>query len=209
MIEVRGSARRSFTFPADLPIAYAYYGDVARVLNYLPHICLVRAYAPDRFRMIYDTTELGAYHIRIFADVQTTLEEGWVIRVHPLDGIRPAQSKAGISSSTTQGHFYSESVFYDKGEQTQIEYRLQLQARLPTPLGLRLMPNAMVSRIAKSVTNMRIREITDGFVERSVSAFPHWLAEMENHGSLPERPSPQTLPQPGLEHLQSSLPDQE
>jgi hypothetical protein len=181
MIKVSGSARRSFIFPGELPLAYAFYGDVARLLNYLPHIYMVRAYGPDRFRLLYNTTELGTYHIQIFADVQTTLDKGWVIRVHPLEGLAPAETKAGINSSTAQGYFSSQSVFRDNGDRTQIEYSLQLQASLPTPTALRFMPSAMVGRIAKSITSMRIREITEGFVERSISAFPHWLDEMGNH----------------------------
>jgi hypothetical protein len=192
MIKVVGSARRSFVFPAELPVAYAFYGDVGRLLNYLPHICMVRAYESDRFRMLYNTTELGTYHIRIYADVQTTLEKGWVIRVHPLDGIAPVESKAGVNSSTAQGYFFSQSVFYDDGPQTRIEYSLQLRGELPTPVALRFMPGAMVDRIARSITNMRIREITEGFIKQSTSAFPHWLEEMGNHGGLG---IPETLPQ--------------
>jgi hypothetical protein len=180
MIKVVGSARRSFVFPADLPMAYAYYGDVGRLLNYLPHISLVRAYESDRFRLLYSATELGTYQIRIFADVRTTLDKGWGIRIHPLDGIPPVEMKAGATSSTAQGYFASRSVFQEAGDQTLIEYSLQLQAQLPTPLGLRMMPSMMTNRVAKSITTMRIREIVDGFVERSVDAFPYWLAEIRN-----------------------------
>jgi hypothetical protein len=195
MIKISGSALRSFTFPAELPIAYAYYGDVARVLTYLPHILMVRAYEPDRFRLLYSTTELGTYHIRIFADVQTTLEEGRVIHVHPLDGVPPAQAQAGVRWSTAQGVFSSQSVFHDEGTQTRIEYSLQLRAALPTPAGLRLMPAAMVDRISGGITRFRIREITEGFIERSVSAFPDWLAEMQNHGAFLAQHRLQTDPQ--------------
>ena len=180
MIEVLGSARRSFIFPASLPLAYAYYGDVGRVLNYLPHICLVRAYGPDRFRLSYNTTELGAYHIHILADVQTILAEGRRIRIHPLAGIPPVQSEAGLNSATAQGYFESESIFYEAGDQTRIEYSLKLQAELPSPLGLRFLPGIVIDSIAQSITRMRIREIAEGFIERSVSAFPHWLAEFED-----------------------------
>lgn len=180
MIKVSGSAHRSFTFPGELPLVYAYYADVGRLLNFLPHICLVRDYGPDRFRLLYNTTELGTYHIRIYADVETMLDKGWVLRVKPLGGISPVKSQAGISSTTAQGYFQSESVFYDEGEQTRIEYSLQLRADLPRPLGLRFMPGYAVKRIAHSITKMRIREIVEGFVDRSVDAFPHWLTEFEN-----------------------------
>lgn len=198
MIQVSGSARRAFEFPGELPLAYAYYADVGRLLSYLPHICLVRAYAPDRFRLLYNSTELGLYQIRVFADVQTTLEEGWVVRVRPLEGIPPVKARASIHSATTQGYFSSQSVFHDEGDQTRIEYSLQLQGQLPTPQGLRFMPGVVVGRIAKSITQMRIHEIADGFVERSCDAFPHWLDEMHSHASWREAGDfkPTYLPKP-------------
>lgn len=186
MIKIIGAATQSFVFPAELPIAYAYYGDVARLLNYLPHISLVRAYGPDRFRLLYSTTELGAYHIQIFADVQTTLDKGWVLRVHPLDGIPRAATSASLQSSTAQGFFSSRSEFRDDGGQTLIDYRLALRAKLPTPLGLRFMPGGMINRIARSITNSRIREIVEGFVDLSIAAFPHWLDEIRNSHPHPE-----------------------
>ena len=192
MITVSGSAQRSFVFPANLPIAYAYFGDVSRNLTYHPHIYLVRAYGPDRFRLLYSTTELGTYRIRIYADVQTMLEEGWVIRIHPLPDIPPSETRAKLNSSTTQGYFQSRSVFHDESGQTRIEYNVELRASLPRPLGLRFMPGAMIDRIASGITKHRMREIIEGFIERSVSAFPHWLAEMENPGgaAMPTRPGP-------------------
>ena len=58
-------------------------------------------------RLLYDTTELGTFHIRIFADVQTTLDKGWVIRVHSLEGIASVEAEAGISWSTAQGYYSS------------------------------------------------------------------------------------------------------
>jgi hypothetical protein len=187
MIKLAGSTRRSFLFPAELPLACAYYGDVARLLNYLPHICLVRAYGPDRFRLLYSSTELGAYHVRIFADVQTTLDEDWVLRVHPLNSIPPTDAKASLNSTSAQGYFASTSVFAQAGAETRIEYSLELRAELPTPLGLRVMPGSMVQGIARSIANMRIREISEGFVERTVAAFPHWVEEIGSRGELPRR----------------------
>ena len=94
MIEVEGSSRRSFVFPATLPTAYSYYADVGRLLSYLPHVCLVHAYGPDRFRLRYNATELGVYRICIYADVQTTLEDGWAVRIHPLSSPSPVQTQA-------------------------------------------------------------------------------------------------------------------
>lgn len=181
MIKIAGSAQRSFIFPAELPMAYAYYSDLGRILNYLPHICLVQTYTYDRFRVLYNTLELGAYHIRIFCDLQAVMggDKEQVLRIHPLQGVKPIKPESGLNTTTTQGVFSMESVFGDKGAQTQIDYNLQLEAKLPTPLGLRLVPGGVVDSIAESIMEMRIHEIAEGFVDRSIEAFPHWLAELE------------------------------
>jgi hypothetical protein len=180
-IKVGSSADRSFLFPGKLPVAYAYYADVGRLLSYLPRICLVRAHGLDRFRLLYNSTELGIYHIQIFADVQAVLEEGRVLHIRPLNGVPPVRAQADVHSATAQGYFYSRSVFHDEGEQTRIEYHLQLQADLPVPTALRLVPVAMMARVATSITHKHIHDISEGFIERSIDAFPYWLAEIENH----------------------------
>ena len=185
MIRVAGSARCSFLFPAELPLAYAYYADIGRVLRHLPHICLAQTYGPDHLRLLYRSTELGIYRIRIFADVQTILEDGRVLHIRPVDSLPPIQVDCSAQSTTAQGKFTSHSVFHDMDSQTEIEYTLRLQADLPTPGGLRVMPRLVVDSIARSITHTRIREIAAGFVARSVDAFPHWLEEMREHGTMP------------------------
>ena len=182
MIKVASSARRTFTFPADLPTAFAYYSDVGRILTYLPHISLVQAYAYDQFRMLYSTLELGVYHIRIFCDLRTTLDMNGTqraIHINPLEDMTPVRSKASFSASVAQGHYSSNSIFHDAGKKTRVEFSMTLQARLPTPLGLRLMPASVVDGIAKNITNARTHEIAGGFIQRSIDAFPYWLEEMQ------------------------------
>ncbi len=177
-------------------MAYAYYSDVGRLLNYLPHICLVRAYGPDRFRLLYSSTELGTYHVRIYADVQATVGEEWMLRVLPLDGISAVTAKAGFSTSTAQGRFTSRSIFQERGGKTWIEYQLKLEAKLPTPFGLRFVPGGVINRVAKSITRMRIRETAEGFIERSIDAFPHWLDEIGDSPPKPGQPASRTVPSP-------------
>ncbi|MEJ2735981.1 MAG: hypothetical protein P8189_20845, partial [Anaerolineae bacterium] len=116
----------------------------------------MRAYGPDRFRLVYRSPELGVYDVRMFADVQTRLEEGWVLRVAPLNNSSPLKDRADAHTTSTQGYFSSRSVFYDEGAQTRIEYHLKLRGDLPTPRGLRFMPGFMVDRIAATITGMRI-----------------------------------------------------
>ena len=182
MIKVAGTARRTFNFPADLPTAFAYYSDVGRILTYLPHIVLVQAYAVDQFRMLYSTFELGVYHIRIFCDLCTTLDvsrDRRAIHINPLRNATPVPPKASLSASVAQGYHSSSSVFHDDGNKTRIDFSMTLQTKLPTPLGLRLMPASVVDGVARNITNARIHEITNGFILRSIDAFPYWLEEMQ------------------------------
>jgi len=183
MIQVTGSTHRSFTFPAELATAFAYFSDLDRILTYLPHICVVRAYHFNQFRMLYSTTELGVYHIRIFCDLQARLDEkGRTLSIIPLNGVPPAKTEKGVKSATTQGVFSSKSVFHAAGDRTTVDYSLDLRADLPTPDGLRFMPRSVVNHVAHSITRWRIGEIAEGFIERSIDAFPFWLAEMRQKG---------------------------
>ena len=182
MIKVASSTRRTFAFPADLPTAFAYYSDVGRILTYLPHISLVQAYAYDQFRMLYSTVELGVYHIRIFCDLRPTLDVNGArraIHINPLRDMTPVPSKASFSASVAQGYYSSSSVFHDAGKKTHVEFSMTLKAKLPTPLGLRMMPASVVDGIAGNITNARIHEIAGGFIQRSIDAFPYWLEEMQ------------------------------
>jgi hypothetical protein len=180
MIQVSGSHRRTFTFPAELPLAFTYYSDLGRILPYLPHIFLVQAYRYDQFRMLYSTVELGLYHIRIFCDLEARLDEKTrTLTIQPLNGNPPVESVAGPRSATAQGFYSSKSVFRAAGKQTAIEFSLKLRADLLSPLGLRLMPGGIVNRIAHNITRRRIREIAEGFIERSIDAFPYWMDELQ------------------------------
>jgi hypothetical protein len=41
------------------------------------------------------------------------------------------------------------------------------------------MPGGIVNRIAHNITRRRIREIAEGFIERSIDAFPYWMDELQ------------------------------
>jgi hypothetical protein len=179
MMTIAGSAQRSFTFPAGLPTAFAYYSDIERILPYLPHIYLTRSYDSHHFRACYTSTELGIYHIHIYCDLEARFDkETRAIRMKPFEGAAPVKANAGMSTASGQGFFSSQSLFYPAGNQTRVDYSLHLQAQLPTPLGLRLMPGRVVDTIAARITRIRIHEIAQGFIERSIRAFPDWLAEI-------------------------------
>lgn len=182
MMKIAGSNGRSFTFPADVATAINFYRDLSRLIDFLPHIEMHAPLGPNQYRMVYSATEMGAYQITIFCDVQSiVLEDEGIIRIAPLNGYAPVKAKSSFNSSQVQGYYASESVFVSNGpNETLVDYTFELLATLPRPKGLRFMPSVMVEGIAQNITQWRVREIVDGFIEQSVAAFPAWLEKHQN-----------------------------
>jgi len=180
MIKLAGTATLTFDFPAPLTVAYAYYSDLRTVLHYLPHIEVVETFAPDHFRLLYASREFGGYSMQVYCDLRALIEGGLhMIRIVPEENLPPVDVSAGVNSSVARGYFSSRGLFFENGDATRIEYEFELRSKLPRPLGMRLMPGRMVNGIARNVTRTRMREIAEGFIERSLEAFPEWLAERE------------------------------
>ena len=175
MLKLAGTARQSFLFPADLSTAYTYYGDLRHILNYLPHISVVKLHADDHFRVLYSTNEFGAYSIRIFCDMRATLDGGrHLIRIVPEEGLPPIRPTTSFYATSGRGYFSMESLFTEAGKNTEIQFSLQLEARLPKPRGMGFMLGGVVDRVARNITENRMHEIIDGFVQQSTVAFPDW-----------------------------------
>ncbi|MEW5868634.1 MAG: DUF1997 domain-containing protein [Chloroflexota bacterium] len=172
MIEIVGLAHRSFIFPADQQNTFTYYNDLQQAFNHLPHISLLQCFSDTQYRMRYSTVEMGIYRVRIICDLQVESDPtAWAIRIRPLAAARPMRSEWNLHSLSGYGYFNSESLFFEQGEQTRVDYHLKLNARLPVPLGLRYMPSTVIQRIANSIVNARMTEIADQFIARSVKAY--------------------------------------
>ena len=179
MIKVTGTIKRAFIFPSDAATAVTYYSELTRIAQFMPHINLVEVYSEQQIRVLYKTLELGSYTIRIFCDIQSEVnEENNTLHIKPLDINEPVEAKATVSTTTGQGTYSLQAQFFDVDEnQCRVEYQIYLEGALRRPLGMRLMPRRVVNRIAKNITNSRMREIADGFIEASVDAFSEWAAE--------------------------------
>ncbi len=172
MIKIAGTTRQTFSFPADITTASRFYRDFSRILHYLPHIQLVKAYSSDRFRVMYHTMELSLYRVRIYCDLQVSYDEASrTLHVTPLLDKPPIRSEATVHSLTAQGRFTSQSIFRARDDHSVVDYELSLEARLPKPLGLMLMPDKVIEQIASNITDWRIHEIAGGFIKRSVQEY--------------------------------------
>ncbi|HZY41225.1 MAG TPA: hypothetical protein VFF59_04405 [Anaerolineae bacterium] len=172
MIKLAGSARRTYLFPVVLPRAFGYHCDLARSMRFLPHISVVEHYAPDQLRLLYSATESGLYRVKIFCDVLITVDQAnHRLRLGPLTGHPPVKNEVRLNAMTCQGHYDSETIFAAAGQQTQIEYRLNLRASVPKPLTLRLIPNALMDGAAHNIMHLRIAEIMGSFIDQSIRAY--------------------------------------
>jgi hypothetical protein len=184
MITVAGSTHLRFTFPAEPPSALAYYSDLRRTLALLPHISIVKEYTPDCYRMLYSTIELGVYRVRLVCDIRVTIDPiAYLLKIEPWEGGERVRSSFGVQSLIAQADYHSQSVFESSAAadfsearectcaRSEIDYRLKLEAYLPVPLGARFMPNSLLNRIARTITDARIHEIASGFIEKSVAAY--------------------------------------
>jgi hypothetical protein len=171
MIQLAGSAHRSYLFPADLPAAFAYHCDLARSMRFLPHISIVVCYAPDRLRLLYSAID-GLYRVKIFCDVVITIDQpNFRLRIGPLNGHAPVKNAVGLKALTCQGHYASESAFTAAGQQTTIDYRLNLRASLPMPATLRFIPPALAHGVAHNIMHRRTAEIIGSFIDQSRQAY--------------------------------------
>jgi hypothetical protein len=172
MIKIAGSVQRSFFFPADRRTAFEYYADMNNTISHLPHISLVGRHENDGLRMLYSTTELGIYRVRVYCDLRAEFDRrAWILRMQPVEAMQSVGWKAGMHSLSAPGHFTSQSIFHEDGAQTRIDYTLDLSATLPVPLELRFVPELVINALAHNITQRRFREIVEEFIKQSVGAF--------------------------------------
>ena len=164
MISIAVSAQRTFTLAADLPTTTAYFRDVARTLEDLPHLSLVETHERDKYRILYSAAEAGVYHVALYCDIQVHVDEvSQTIRVTPLTGVPPVSPVMTVSSLTGQGYYSSQAVLQADGAHTNVRYDVQITAEIPKRRTLTLVPDQVVRRAIERVVDRRLQEITDAF----------------------------------------------
>lgn len=168
MISIAVSAQRTFTLATDLAATTAYFRDLARTINDLPHLSLVTTHDRDQYRILYSAAEAGVYHVALYCDIQVQFDEvEQTIRVTPLTGIPPVPPKVTMSSLTGQGYYSSRAVLRSVGAHTTVDYAVEITSRIPKRLTLTLVPDRVVKRAVEQVVARRLREITDAFAQHA------------------------------------------
>lgn len=173
MIQVIGTYHRSFQFPADLTTSFDYFRNIPHILGLIPHIKLVLSSSEHHYRMLYHTTELGLYQVKVYCDLRAELDDQTrTLRIQSQpNGFAPVKTGVGMYGLTGMGEYSSLSTFRESGEQTEIDYQLRLEFGVPAPLALRLLPNSALESLANGIANQRIVEIAEGFIRRSIQDF--------------------------------------
>lgn len=179
MIKIDSTVKFSFLFPADRQTAFQYYSDLYRLVSHLKFITIADAGHNQEYRLYYNTVELGTYHIHVLADIRMELNPAdFTIKLLPIKRDPPIETAVTLNATTTRGYYNSHALFHEAGEETRIEYLLTMRARPPRPKGMRFMPKRMVNKIARNITNHRVKEIARHFIKSSVDSFPEWRQEL-------------------------------
>lgn len=173
MIKIAGRTSDSFIFPADQTTAYRYLSNVPRLFELMPYISLESVNSPTEIRARYSSTELKSYLFNVYCDVQVVLDPDEVyLKIVPADRLPAIVTEARLSSASARGYFSGEVTFFEmEVDETLVEYKLQMEAQLPRPTGLRMMPGRVIERIAHSVTNGRMQEISQAFAQNVVASY--------------------------------------
>jgi hypothetical protein len=172
MIEIKATARRVFHFPATVPLAIQFFSDFPRVTQFLPHISLIETFENGHHRVLYETIELAAYRVHIFADVKTEIDvANRTLYVRPSEIFPAVKARSTLRSLTAGGSYRSDSIFRETADECEVTFVMELAATLPRPSGLRFVPESVLNRIADNITNHRMNEIIEGFITKSVKAY--------------------------------------
>ncbi len=173
MIKIAGRTSDSFIFPADQTTAYRYLSNVPRLFELMPYIALETVSSPTEIRARYSSTELKSYQFNVYCDVQVEFDPDEIfLKILPTDRLPAIPPEARLNSTSGRGYFGGEVTFFETEiDETLIEYKLHMEAQLPRPIGLRIMPNRVIERIAHSVTNGRMQEISQAFAQNVVASY--------------------------------------
>ncbi|MCA9980832.1 MAG: hypothetical protein KDD89_08365 [Anaerolineales bacterium] len=173
MINIAGRTSDSFIFPADQATAYRYLSNVPRLFALMPHISLISVDNPQEMRALYSSTELKSYLFEVYCDVQVVLDPDEVLlKIEPVDRLPAIPTEASFNKASARGYFGCEVTFFETEiDETLVEYRLRMDAQVPRPTGLRMMPARVIERIAQGITSGRMQDISRAFAENVVADY--------------------------------------
>lgn len=172
-IELDGQASHLFHFPATLDLSYEYFCDVPAVFRLLPDALDVRAYGPDRYRMIVGASDGHGHSMAAIFDMIARYEPGRSIRLLPAaDG--PPISLPGLVFA---GALAAEASFAEDARGTAVRYAVDLAMTIPVPGVLKLMPASFLQKLGERAMEYKLTQMISGFTANIAADFTAWAKQ--------------------------------
>lgn len=170
MLHISVSNHRKFEIACDVATVEKHFSDFERMVEDLPDLKIVRAWGPKQYRIRYKSNTNKVYTVNLISDVQARFDPvSHALLVSPLRGHPSVSAKATLRSLTGQGDYTSRLVFHSKKGGTVVDYDLSIDASIPKPVRLSLVPDSVARILIQAVVKYRVQEIADLFVNRTVS----------------------------------------
>lgn len=170
-LELGGQAVHVFRFRAPANIAYEYFTDVPAVFRLLPDALDVRAYGPDRHRLVIGASDGYGHTMAAVFDLRTVHDPCRTIRVVPADDGPPIK----INGLVFSGSLAAEAIFKPDAHGTTVEYTVDIEMNIPIPGMLRLVPMNFLQNLGERGMEHKMTHMIDGFTRSITDDFHNWI----------------------------------
>jgi hypothetical protein len=176
VIDLGGQAVYNFQFAAPHELVFAYFCDIPAVFSLLPDTLDMRAYGPDRYRLVIGASDGHGHSMSAIFDLAAHIQAGRSIYVEPSnDG--PPPNLPGI---VFHGNLWAEATFHEGVQSSSVEYSVEIEMSIPIPGVLKLMPQHFLQTLGEKTMAFKMGQMINGFARNIHSDFAAWAGEIEN-----------------------------
>ena len=174
VIDLGGQAVYIFQFSDLTELVFEYFRDIPAVFSLLPDTLDVRAYGPDRYRLIVGAPDGHGHSMSAVFDLAATMQVGRSISVAPAtDG--PLHQLPG---HVFHGNLWAEAIFRPSVHGSAVEYSVEIEMSIPIPGVLNLMPHKFLQSLGEKTMAFKMNQMINGFARGIHSDFRAWAAEL-------------------------------
>jgi hypothetical protein len=170
LLELSGQAAHVFRFPTGADLAYEYFCDVPAVFRLLPDALDVRAYGPDRYRMVVGASDGHGHSMAAVFDMVAHHEPGRSISITPDEHGPPIR----LPGLVFAGALFADAHFADEARGASVRYSVELAMAIPVPGALRLMPAAFLRSLGERAMEYKLSQMIGGFSANIAADFAAW-----------------------------------
>ncbi|MEM7802557.1 MAG: hypothetical protein AAF633_25410 [Chloroflexota bacterium] len=180
-MEITGSARKKFYFPASQETAFHYLGDVSQMMSLFPTVTIeTQSTLPSgepAYRLRYESQEMGVYLVTVFCDAflslapdQTRLS---LLPIQDADNpFAPVKPKVGSNGAVAIGKFNLNVGFEPESEaKTIVDYQLSIKTFLELGGFFNFMPKSLIEGMVAPLASDRLKDVVDRFIIDAVTTY--------------------------------------